>query len=126
MGDIDRLEQVFNNLLDNAIKHTPGGGSVTIRGRYDNAGTIEISVIDTGPGIAKERQPHVFERFSHDEEPGGRPGTGLGLAISRRIVLSHGGDIRISSEPGKGAELIVRLPAIEGTTGKLLSEKAKA
>jgi signal transduction histidine kinase len=126
MGDIDRLEQVFNNLLDNAIKHTPRGGTVTVRGRHNNFETVEISVIDTGPGISKEKLPHVFERFSHGEEPSGRPSTGLGLAISRRIVLSHGGDIKVNSQPVKGAELTVRLPAMDGTTGKTTVRKVKA
>ncbi len=126
MGDIDRLEQVFNNLLDNAIKHTPEGGSVTIRGHHDDARMVEISVTDSGPGIAREKQPRIFERFSHDEEPGSRPGTGLGLAISRRIVLSHGGEIEVRSEPGKGAELIVRLPVIDDTGGKMPAGKGKA
>lgn len=113
LGDIDRLEQVFANLLDNAIKHTPQGGTVTIRGRHIALGTVEISVMDTGPGMTKEQLPHVFERFYHGDGKGERSGTGLGLAIARQIALSHGGDIRVSSQVGKGAEFTVRLPAMD-------------
>ena len=113
LGDIDRLEQVFANLLDNAIKHTPQGGTVTIRGRHTALETVEISIMDTGPGMTKEQLPHVFERFYHGEGKGERSGTGLGLAIARQIALSHGGDIRVSSQVGKGAEFTVRLPAMD-------------
>jgi two-component system OmpR family sensor kinase len=112
LGDIDRLEQVFGNLLDNAIKHTPETGSVIIRGRQATDETVEISVIDSGPGLTGEQLPHIFERFYHGNGAGNRSGTGLGLAISRQIVLSHGGDIRVNSQAGKGAEFIVRLPAM--------------
>jgi signal transduction histidine kinase len=111
-------------LLDNAIKHTPVGGTVTICGRNNNSETVEISVRDTGSGIPEDMRKRIFERFSHKEEPGGRPGTGLGLAISRRIVISHGGDIKVSSQPGKGAELTVRLPAIYDINGKTELVKA--
>ena len=70
-------------------------------------------MIDTGPGITKEQLPHVFERFFRDEGQGERSGTGLGLAIARQIVLSHGGDIGVSSQEGKGAEFTVKLPAMD-------------
>ncbi|RPJ54760.1 MAG: sensor histidine kinase, partial [Dehalococcoidia bacterium] len=113
LGDIDRFEQVFANLLDNAIKHSERGGTVTIRGRHPAAETVEISVIDTGQGMTKEQMSHVFERFYHGEGQGERPGTGLGLAIARQIALSHGGDIRVSSQVGKGAEFTVRLPSMD-------------
>jgi two-component system, OmpR family, sensor kinase len=112
MGDIDRLEQVFGNLLDNAIKHTPEAGSVTIRGRQASAEAVEISVIDSGNGLTAEQLPHIFERFYHGNGAGNRSGTGLGLAISRQIVLSHGGEIRVSSQAGNGAEFTVKLPAM--------------
>ncbi len=60
LGDIDRLEQVFANLLDNAIKHTPQGGTVTIRGRHATVETVEISIMDTGPGMTQEQLPACF------------------------------------------------------------------
>jgi signal transduction histidine kinase len=62
-GDFDRLEQVFDNLLDNAIKHTPKGGTVTLRGRHITVETVQVSVTDTGPGIPQEQLQHVFKRF---------------------------------------------------------------
>ncbi len=112
LGDIDRLEQIFGNLLDNALKHTPKEGAVTLRGRHITAETVEISVIDTGPGIAKELLPHVFDRFYRGPGAEERSGTGLGLAISRQIALAHGGDIKVGSTSGRGAEFTVRLPAM--------------
>ena len=111
-GDFDRLEQVFGNLLDNAIKHTPRGGTVTLRGRNITAETVQVSVTDSGPGIPPEQLQHVFQRFYRGYGPGERGGTGLGLAISHQIVLAHGGDIRVSSPAGQGAEFTVRLPAV--------------
>jgi signal transduction histidine kinase len=111
-GDFDRLEQVFGNLLDNAIKHTPRGGTVTLRGRNITAETVQLSVTDTGPGIPPEQLQHVFMRYYRGYGPGERTGTGLGLAISHQIVLAHGGDIRVNSHAGQGAEFIVRLPVI--------------
>ena len=110
VGDIDRLEQVFSNLLDNALKHTPKGGSVSILARKASAGLVEITVADTGPGIPPEQLPYVFERFYRADALTGKTGTGLGLAIAREIVRAHGGDIEARSAPGAGAQFIVRLP----------------
>jgi signal transduction histidine kinase len=111
-GDIDRLEQVFDNLLDNAIKYTPKGGTVTLQARHITVETVQVSVTDTGPGIPQEQLPHVFKRFYRGYGPGERTGTGLGLAISHQIVLAHGGDIRVNSRADQGAEFIVRLPVM--------------
>ena len=111
IGDIDCLEQVFSNLLDNTLKHTPRMGEITITGRQITD-SVEIKVADNGPGIGVEELPHVFERFY--QAGGARTGTGLGLAIAREIVLAHGGDIDVSSTLGKGTEFTVRLPT--GTT----------
>jgi len=114
-GDIDRLEQVFNNLLDNALKHTPSGGKVGILARQPHPNVVEIAVNDTGPGIPGEQLRHVFERFYRADTSAGKAGagtgTGLGLAIARQIVRAHGGDINIKSTLGKGTEFLVRLPA---------------
>ncbi|MCX6005174.1 MAG: HAMP domain-containing sensor histidine kinase [Chloroflexi bacterium] len=127
-GDIDRLEQVFNNLLDNAIKHTPQGGSITIRGCQVSKELIEISVIDTGPGISREQMSHLFERFYRAEGAAERTGTGLGLTIARQIILAHGGDIRVSSQTGKGAEFTVKLPVMKAQKedGNLHAGKGKS
>jgi signal transduction histidine kinase len=110
IGDIDRLEQVFSNLLDNALKHTPKGGDVSIIARNANPNFAEISITDTGPGIPAEQMRHVFERFYRADPKAGKPGAGLGLAIARQIVLAHGGDITAKSKLGKGTEFLVRLP----------------
>jgi signal transduction histidine kinase len=110
IGDIDRLEQVFSNLLDNALKHTPAGGDVSIIARHPNPNFAEISITDTGPGIQAEQMRHVFERFYRADPSAGKAGAGLGLAIARQIVLAHGGDIMAKSTLGKGTEFVVRLP----------------
>ena len=110
IGDIDRLEQVFSNLLDNALKHTPSGGDINIIARHPNPNFAEISITDTGPGIPAEQMRHVFERFYRADPSAGKAGAGLGLAIARQIVLAHGGDIIAKSKLGKGTEFVVRLP----------------
>ena len=110
-GDQKRLKQLFVNLLDNAIKYTPAGGSARLAlGREGDAAIIEVS--DTGRGIPAEALPHVFERFYRQSDPGdGRVnGFGLGLAISKWIVEAHGGTIEASSHPGSGSRFRVRLP----------------
>lgn len=106
-GDTDRLEQVFNNLLDNAIKNSPAKGEVIVNGRRFGTDSIEIHVIDDGPGIPPEQVPFVFDRFY--QAGGIRTGVGLGLAIAKEIVVAHGGTIEASSTPGAGTEFIVRL-----------------
>jgi two-component system OmpR family sensor kinase len=107
-GDSDRLEQLFCNLLDNAVKNTPPGGKEQTVARKTSDGFVEVKVIDEGPGIHPEHLPHVFERFY--QVTGVRTGVGLGLTIAREIVRAHGGTIEARSEPGEGAEFIVKLP----------------
>lgn len=107
-GDADRLEQVFNNLLDNAIKNSPPGGRVSISSRRVEGDQAQTTVADSGPGIAPDQLPRVFERFY--QVTGVRTGVGLGLAIARAIVLAHGGSIEARSEPGEGARFTVSLP----------------
>lgn len=111
MGDADRLEQVFNNLLDNAIKNSPAGSVVNITSSQSED-TVRITVSDSGPGIPANHLPHVFERFY--QVPGVRTGVGLGLTIAREIVLAHGGTIEVSSQPGEGARFTVNLPMAPG------------
>jgi PAS domain S-box-containing protein len=112
-GDAERLQQVIWNLLSNAVKFTTPGGIVEIVVKR-KAGTAEISVIDTGPGIPPEFLPHVFERFSQADGSSTRRhgGLGLGLAITRHLVELHGGTVKAENrEDGKGAVLTVTLPA---------------
>jgi len=109
VGDVDRLEQVFSNLLDNALKNTTTKGEVGIIGRNSPNDFVEVIISDNGPGIPPEQLPYVFERFY--QASGLRMGFGLGLAIAKEIVLVHGGKIEVSSNPGEGAMFIITFPA---------------
>ncbi|MBK6662384.1 MAG: HAMP domain-containing histidine kinase [Thermoflexaceae bacterium] len=110
-GDFDRLEQVLNNLLDNAFRHTPRGGVVRLVSREVQPGFLQVTVSDTGEGIPVDDVPHLFERFYRASgRPNGK-GHGLGLAITREIVRAHGGDIWATSEPGRGTTFVFTLPA---------------
>ncbi|HRZ87384.1 MAG TPA: ATP-binding protein, partial [bacterium] len=110
-ADEMRLSQVFVNLLDNAIKFTPEGGTVTVSAVHDGA-FIRIDVIDTGIGIPEKDLPRVFERFYRVDKAHARDlgGTGLGLSIVKHIVTIHGGDIRVSSMPGRGSTFSFTIP----------------
>lgn len=110
-GDPDRLEQVVVNLLDNAFRFTPPGGTVTLIAGKDSEG-VELSVRDTGPGISSEDLPYIWERFYRVDRARTREtgGSGLGLAIVRQIVELHGGRVEVQSIPGKGSTFTVRLP----------------
>lgn len=110
-GDFDRLEQVLNNLLDNAFRHTPRGGTVRVGSREVSPGVLQVSVADTGAGIPAPDVPHLFERFYRAATSGNGRGHGLGLAISREIVRAHGGDIWATSEQGKGTTFVFTLPS---------------
>lgn len=108
IGDIDRLEQVFTNLLDNALKNTPHGGEIMITARQIEDRRLEVSVADNGAGIPPEQLAHIFERFYRADEH--QTGSGLGLAIVREIVLAHGGKITASSTVGQGTTFRIELP----------------
>jgi len=109
-GDGDRLAQVFNNLLDNAVQHTPAGGQVTLSA-LAAGGEVRVTVADTGRGIPPGDLGRIFERFYQVDKSRARPGgVGLGLAISREIVAAHGGRIEVQSTVGKGTSFTVRLP----------------
>jgi two-component system sensor histidine kinase ResE len=113
LGDGDRLAQVFTNLLDNAVAHTPAGGQVTISARavVDAPQAVEVTVIDTGAGIPQKELARIFERFYQVDKSRRRSrGVGLGLAISREIVEAHGGEITAESVVGTGSRFTVRLP----------------
>jgi len=116
LGDPARLRQVLLILLDNALRHTPAGGQVTLAAA-PNGRSVEITVADTGTGIAPEHLPHVFDRFYRADPARGGEGTGLGLAIARSLVNAQGGHIRIDSQPGVGTMVTVRLPAATSLGG---------
>jgi two-component system sensor histidine kinase BaeS len=110
--DAGRIEQILNNLISNALRHTPSGGAVLVRmQRMD--GWVEILVVDTGSGIPQEALPRLFERFFRADKSRsrGEGGTGLGLAIARQLALAHGGDLSAANRPEGGAAFSLRLPA---------------
>jgi two-component system phosphate regulon sensor histidine kinase PhoR len=110
-ADPDRLEQVFVNLVENAIKYGRAKGRVTVKGRTIN-GHVELCVADNGPGIPSEARERIFERFYRIDKARSREagGTGLGLAIVKHIVQSHGGKVWVESGPGQGAHFYFTLP----------------
>jgi signal transduction histidine kinase len=108
IGDADRLEYVFSNLLYNAIKNTPSQGEIQISANQNSDHKVEITIADNGPGIPPEQLPFVFDRFQQGS--GLRTGFGLGLAIARQIIIAHGGRINATSVPGEGAKFTVTLP----------------
>ena len=112
VADAAKLRQMLLNLLSNAIKFTPTGGRVSVRAKAAGA-WIEISVTDTGIGIAKADFGRLFSEFQQLDAGPGREqeGTGLGLALTKRFAELHGGQISVESEPGKGSTFILRLPA---------------
>ncbi|MEZ4530081.1 MAG: ATP-binding protein [Thermomicrobiales bacterium] len=107
--DDARIEQVLINLIQNAVKFTPAGGSITVRAaERDNL--LQIEVIDTGVGIHDDELPRLFERFYKSDRARRSSGTGLGLAIAKHIVLTHGGRISVKSTLGRGSVFTVELP----------------
>ena len=113
--DPERMGQVIGNLLDNALRHTPPGGTVTLSCRRSDR-WIEYAVTDTGEGVPAEHLPHLFDRFYRVDSARDRNhgGSGIGLAIAKALVEAHGGDISATSPgPGAGSTFTVRLPAVE-------------
>ncbi len=108
-GDFDRLEQVLNNLMDNAFRHTQKGGTVRVVATPVPTGFVQVSIVDTGKGIPQEELPLLFDRFYRAQGSVGK-GYGLGLAIAKEIVRAHGGDIWATSEQGKGTAFNFTLP----------------
>ena len=110
--DRTRISQVVSNLLENAIRHTPQGGSVTLTAGRGGPGMVRITVADTGEGIPPEDLPSLFDRFYRADPSRARAtgGVGLGLTIARQLVEAHGGTISVRSEPGEGATFAFELP----------------
>lgn len=148
VGDGDRLAQVFTNLLDNAVRHTPTGGRVTITGNVvkgllrprriesgpvqagattklsERGDFVQVGIADTGPGIPPEELARIFERFYQVDKSRKRGrGAGLGLAITREIVEAHGGYIRAESAAGGGTKFVVQLPLTEADARTLVSTR---
>lgn len=111
--DEHRIMQCLGNLIGNAIKFTPKGGSITIEGRARDDGGVDIGVCDTGPGMAPEQLAHVFDRFWQAGR-GDKRGAGLGLAIAKGIAEAHGGRLRMESQAGEGTQAWLELPPPTG------------
>jgi signal transduction histidine kinase len=110
-GDRARLRQVLGNLIENAVKYSPDGGEVRVSATAAN-GAVRIAVRDAGPGIPREQQGRIFEKFGRvDVEGSSKPGTGLGLFIARSIAEAHGGSLEVSSGAEPGATFTLTLPA---------------
>jgi two-component system sensor histidine kinase BaeS len=112
-ADADRLAQVIDNLLDNAIRHSPPGAEVTITLTQSN-GEIICAIADTGPGIPAQHLPFIFERFYRADSARSRSlgNSGLGLSIAQALVLAHGGHIFTHSVEGQGTTVSFSLPAL--------------
>jgi signal transduction histidine kinase len=109
-GDADRLRQVLMNLIDNAVKYSPEGADVEVRA-YGEDGLVRVDVRDRGPGIARDDQRLIFEKFGRVSSGGlARPGTGLGLFIARSIAEAHGGVLDVVSVPEQGSTFTLELP----------------
>jgi two-component system, OmpR family, phosphate regulon sensor histidine kinase PhoR len=117
IGDVDRLQQLFINLVDNAVKYTPANGTVSIKAQRamikNSIDAVEVSVIDTGTGIPEQAIPRLTERFYRVDKARSRGlgGTGLGLAIVKHIAQAHGAQLKIESALHKGTIVSVLLPA---------------
>jgi heavy metal sensor kinase len=108
-GDNTKLQRLMVNLLDNAVKYTPAGGSITVAVEQSD-GQVLISFSDTGIGISKEDLPKIFTRFFRCDPSRSQAGCGLGLNLAKAIVHSHGGSISVTSSPGQGSTFTVNLP----------------
>ena len=110
--DADRIAQVIRNLLNNALRHTPAGGQVTVTCRIDQSKEFLIRVSDTGEGIPPDDLPYIFDRFYRADKSRSRVsgGSGIGLAIVKQLVEAHGGRVRAESQPGQGTSIAFTLP----------------
>ncbi|MDE2271802.1 MAG: heavy metal sensor histidine kinase, partial [Xanthomonadaceae bacterium] len=116
-ADVPLFRQALTNLLTNAIRHSPAGGEVRIGLHADDAGHVEVRVIDQGEGIEAQHLPHLFDRFYQADAARHRgvgQGTGLGLSIVKTIVALHGGRVRIESAPGTGTVASMQFPSGAG------------
>jgi signal transduction histidine kinase len=107
--DLNRMRQVFANLIDNALKYTPAGGSLTVTTR-NQPGEVTVRFQDTGIGIPAEEQEKIWTRLYRGDKSRSQRGLGLGLSLVKAVVEAHGGRVSVRSEPGAGAEFLVTIP----------------
>jgi signal transduction histidine kinase len=112
-GDRERLRQIVQNLVDNAVKYSPAGAEVRVTAMTED-GHVVVSVEDAGPGIPLDDQQLIFEKFGRAAVEGGKPGTGLGLFIARSIAEAHGGSLEVDSAPARGSVFTLELPLASG------------
>ncbi len=110
-GDRRMLEGALVNLIHNAVKFTPGGGTVTVGATPERTDAVTLWVADTGVGIPREHQPRLFERFYKEDQARSGGGTGLGLAIVKHVALAHHGSVGVESTPGVGSRFSITIPA---------------
>jgi signal transduction histidine kinase len=109
--DESRVQQIVTNLLDNALRWTPAGGTVRLEGAPLADGGFSVAVSDTGPGVPEVDRERIFDAFQSLEAPDGHRGSGLGLAISRQLARALGGDVRVENRDGAGSRFVLELPA---------------
>jgi signal transduction histidine kinase len=118
-ADADRIAQVLVNVLDNAIKYSQPGGTITVHGAIDEDGSVVIQVRDEGIGIPADVLPHIGERFYRADKARSRAqgGSGLGVAIAQALVQAHGGQLWLESEEGVGTTVYFTLPVEDMSLG---------
>jgi signal transduction histidine kinase len=110
VGDNRMIQRMLSNLLDNAIKYTPSGGTVSVSLSENDARDVVITFKDTGIGISPSDLPRIFERFYRCDQSRSQPGIGLGLSLARAIARAHGGDIEVTSHLNQGSTFTITLP----------------
>lgn len=110
VGDHTRLRQVVANLIENAVKYTDRGGRVQISADATGDGFVELRIRDSGPGVAPEHLPHIWERLYRADSSRATRGIGLGLSLVRAVVEAHGGHVDVESAAGQGSTFRVTLP----------------
>lgn len=112
-GEVRQLQRALANLIDNAIKYSPEHGAVDVVVRLEGPGEVAASISNSGPGIAAEDLPHIFERFYRGVQWRSTPGNGLGLSLSVAIARAHGGGVFVHSDPGRHTRFVFRIPAAQ-------------
>lgn len=118
VADLEKCRQIFSNLLSNATKYSPAGGTITVSSQSTPEGTV-FTVRDQGVGISEHDQQKLFEQFQRVGDPSVAPGTGLGLWMIRTLIEAHGGRIWVESEPGQGSAFHFLLPMVDATTERM-------